>query len=237
MSLVLQSSVRGLSAGFGFLGVTVSDLMLEACKRFYLSSAYLATIASLPQRITPIGELEIDWGSKRPEWAAYPAWTFTYVIGFDPLAGGWQPSNPTGICGGSAGGGTGTGTGTGGSSPPPSCLSRGQHGTLAQQCCSGLTAWDYDANTGVPYSGITCFSAACATLGQWAGPGGTGNRCCPPLINVSGKCSQPPISTTGGGGSTTTPIPTSGGIDLSGYGTYILIGGAALMAIMMMRKN
>ena len=107
------------------------------------------------------------------------------------------------------------------------------HGTIAQTgvCCESLTPWAYDANTGAPYNGFGCWNAPCAQAGQWAGPDGIGNRCCPGLTNVAGKCGTavpggtvPPPVNTGDGGEWIAGIPND----------YIIYGGLCLLALMML---
>ncbi len=71
------------------------------------------------------------------------------------------------------------------------CTPHGGAGSGTPNCCAGETAWTYDAKTGQPYSGFMCWNAACAAEGQFAGPGGSGNLCCPPLVNVNGRCTRP----------------------------------------------
>ena len=80
------------------------------------------------------------------------------------------------------------------------------HGEISKTgvCCESLTPWAYDAKTGIAYDGFGCWNATCAQAGQWAGPGGIGNRCCEGLTNVNGKCGTaapggyvPPIVDTG----------------------------------------
>ena len=110
--------------------------------------------------------------------------------------------------------------------PTPTCVSHGGVATTGD-CCTGLKAWNYDANSGAPYNGFGCWSALCATLGQWAGPAGVGNYCCPPLVNIGGKCAS---AMPGGAGSGTTPVGTPLGIPT----TYLYIGAAFLAVLLFM---
>lgn len=75
------------------------------------------------------------------------------------------------------------------------CTPHGGAGTGTPNCCAGETAWAYDAKTGQPYTGFMCWNAQCAAEGQFAGPGGVGNKCCPPLVNTNGRCAKPSGST------------------------------------------
>lgn len=106
------------------------------------------------------------------------------------------------------------------------------HGIIAKtgSCCESLTPWAYDANSGAAYDGFACWNAPCAQAGQWAGPGGIGNRCCEGLTNVNGKC-----GTAVPGGSVSTPTPTGDcvGTFLCSIPDLYLYGGAALLVLMM----
>lgn len=114
------------------------------------------------------------------------------------------------------------------------------HGEIAQtgQCCDGLTAWPYDANSGQAYDGFACWNAPCAQAGQWAGPGGqNAGKCCTGLTVVNGKCAVP---TSGGGGSTYTPPPADTGDWLSNFANnsnLIMYGGLALVALLLLSKK
>ena len=117
--------------------------------------------------------------------------------------------------------------------PPPNCL---PHGTISKtgQCCTGLKAWNYDANSGQPYDGFGCWTAQCATLGQWAGPNGQGNYCCPPLVNVAGKCAN---AVPGGSGSGTAPVGPAvckGTLICAVPDMYLYLAGGALVLLMFM---
>ncbi len=108
------------------------------------------------------------------------------------------------------------------------------HGQTAKTgvCCESLVPWAYDANTGVAYDGFACWNAPCAQAGQWAGPGGIGNRCCEGLTNVNGKC-----GTTTPGGYVPPPTPTPGdfcqGTILCDIPDMVIYGGAAVLALML----
>lgn len=82
------------------------------------------------------------------------------------------------------------------------------HGEIAKTgvCCESLVPWAYDANSGQAYDGFGCWNAPCAQAGQWAGPGGIGNRCCEGLTNVDGKCGMAVP-----GGTVPPPTPSPGG--------------------------
>ncbi len=106
------------------------------------------------------------------------------------------------------------------------------HGEIAQTgvCCESLVPWAYDANTGQAYEGFGCWNAPCAQAGQWAGPGGIGNRCCEGLTNVAGKC-----GTTVPGG-TVPPIVDTGdcaGTILCDIPDMVIYGGAAVLVLML----
>jgi hypothetical protein len=110
------------------------------------------------------------------------------------------------------------------------CIAHSQTGPATVPCCPGLTPWQYDAKTGIPYGLDTkaCWWAPCAEAGQWAGAEGSGNSCCTGLLNVAGKCAQPVVGGGGGG----TPLPgTSGGFDLDFSNPWV-IGGIAAAAIL-----
>ena len=107
------------------------------------------------------------------------------------------------------------------------------HGEIAQVglCCESLTPWAYDANTGQAYDGFGCWNATCAQAGQWAGPGGIGNRCCEGLTNVNGKCGSavpgyvpPPVKDTG---DWISGIPND----------WLMYGGIALVVLLMLGKK
>ena len=107
-----------------------------------------------------------------------------------------------------------------------------EHGQVAQTglCCESLTPWAYDANTGVAYNGFGCWNATCAQAGQWAGPGGVGNRCCEGLTNVNGKC-----GTAVPGGSVPPPVDTGDEGGFFGIPTdYLIYGAMALAALLML---
>lgn len=93
--------------------------------------------------------------------------------------------------------------------PQVQCVDHGQANSGPnQQCCTGLNQWQYDANTGQAYNGFMCWTAPCASAGQYAPPASTGGPgCCPPLVNVNGKCGT---ATTGNGGGGNTPQCASG---------------------------
>lgn len=106
------------------------------------------------------------------------------------------------------------------------------HGEIAQTgvCCESLVPWAYDANSGVAYDGFSCWNAPCAQAGQWAGPGGIGNRCCEGLTNVNGKCG------TAVPGGTVPPVVDTGDC----VGTFVcsipdlyLYGGVAALVLML----
>lgn len=113
------------------------------------------------------------------------------------------------------------------------------HGQIAQTgtCCPGLTAWSYDANTGVAYDGFGCWNATYADVGQWSGPGGSDSgRCKPGLVAVNGRCAVyiPP----GGGPPTPTNPPGGGGFfDNIDSTTLMMIGGGLLLLMMMGGKK
>jgi hypothetical protein len=118
------------------------------------------------------------------------------------------------------------------------------HGQLAASsgdtCCPGLTPWVYDANSGTPYPIMACWSAGCASAGQWAGPSGVGNHCCAGLTNVGGKCAVP--ASGGGGGGTTynPPSPICAGTiicSLPDMAIYAIAGGLVLMLVMSKKKG
>jgi hypothetical protein len=118
------------------------------------------------------------------------------------------------------------------------------HGQLAASsgdtCCPGLTPWVYDANSGTPYPIMACWSAGCASAGQWAGPSGVGNHCCTGLANVAGKCAVP--SSGGGGGTTYIPplTPACAGTiicSLPDMAIYAIAGGLVLMLVMSKKKG
>lgn len=136
------------------------------------------------------------------------------------------------------------------------CVDHGQANSGPnQQCCSGLNQWAYDANSGQAYNGFMCWSAPCASAGQYAPPSGVGGPgCCAPLVNVNGKC-----GTAGSSGGTTTPpqcatglmydavsgqcIPLSttplcaGTLICSIPDMYLYIGLGGLMLLMVMSKK
>lgn len=132
----------------------------------------------------------------------------------------------------------------------------------ADVCCAGYTKWNYDANTGIPYQGFMCWTASCAGEGQFAPPLSTsGAGCCTGLVPINGKCSRPvsttpPLNCIGVGmvppagqaccsglvrdslGICNAPgnIPgASGGEWIAGIpNDYIMYGGLALMALLML---
>ena len=107
-----------------------------------------------------------------------------------------------------------------------------EHGQVAQTgvCCESLTPWSYDAATGIAYDGFGCWNATCAQAGQWAGPGGIGNRCCEGLTNVNGKC-----GTAVPGGSVPPPVDTGDESGFFGIPTeYLMYGAIAVVAMLML---
>ena len=117
--------------------------------------------------------------------------------------------------------------------PSPNCT---PHGSVSKTvpCCTGLKSWNYNANSGQLYDGFACWSAQCATLGQWAGPAGIGNYCCPPLVNVAGKCAN---AVPGGSGSGTAPVGPAvckGTLICAVPDMYLYLAGGALVLLMFM---
>lgn len=108
------------------------------------------------------------------------------------------------------------------------------HGQVAQTgtCCESLVPWAYDANSGIAYDGFACWNAPCAQAGQWAGPGGIGNRCCEGLTNVNGKC-----GTAVPGGTVPPPVATGDCVgtilcSIPDMYLYLGVGGLALLLMM-----
>jgi len=115
------------------------------------------------------------------------------------------------------------------------CVAHGQTAKTGV-CCESLTPWAYDANTGVAYDGFACWNAPCAQAGQWAGPGGVGNRCCEGLTNVGGKCG----TATPGGSTPPPPAPgefCQGTIVCSIPDMYLYIGGGLLLVLALAGKK
>lgn len=109
------------------------------------------------------------------------------------------------------------------------CIDHGQAGvSVADECCGGYQKWFYDANTGTPYNSFMCWSALCAGVGQWAGPIGAGDHCCPPLVNIAGKCGTAPV---------TLPTVCQGTLICSIPDMYLYVGVGLLAVMMVMGKK
>lgn len=169
----------------------------------------------------PITSVSIDRGigvvQNNTRHGVVPDVTTTYTLTARGPGGTSTRSVTVTVQAQTAGGGTGSGS---------SCVGHGESGGISAVCCAGLTRWTYDANSGNAFSGIQCWDAPCAAEGQWAGPGGVGNYCCPPLVNVNGKCAPAPAGSNGGGG-----------FSLGGSSGMLVIAGIGLIALMMMKRS
>lgn len=71
------------------------------------------------------------------------------------------------------------------------CLEHGKEGRSGV-CCPGLTAWPYDAKTGIAYNTFMCWGATCAENGQYSGPNGSNAGKCCSQYAVDGRCAPKP---------------------------------------------
>lgn len=99
-------------------------------------------------------------------------------------------------------------------------------------CCPGYIKWNYDANTGVAYQGFMCWTAGCASEGQFAPPSGIGGPgCCSGLVNSNGRCAKP-VASGGGGGTPITYPPACKGTIVCDLDDMWVYGGIALLGLL-----